>query len=110
LGLFSLQAADSRGPQNITITPNGAGATERLQDPDIEVRELERLINFDPVIGFKIMTLFSSPLYAMAGKIDSLSRAINLPDVPLSYGGDCGLALHTVISHERAQCDDIDCH
>jgi EAL and modified HD-GYP domain-containing signal transduction protein len=49
----------------------------KLQDPDIEMRELERLINLDPVIGFKIMTLLNSPLYAMVGKIESLRQAIN---------------------------------
>lgn len=50
---------------------------QQLQDPNIEMRELETVISSDPVLSFKTLKLVNAASYAKVAKIESINRAIN---------------------------------
>lgn len=49
---------------------------QRLQNPDIEMRELETIVGGDPVLSFKVLKLVNSASYARVTKIESIGQAI----------------------------------
>jgi EAL and modified HD-GYP domain-containing signal transduction protein len=50
----------------------------RLQNPEIETRELETIVGGDPVLSFKVLKLVNSASYARVAKIESIGQAINM--------------------------------
>ncbi len=50
---------------------------QKLQKPDVEIRELETVVCSDPVLSFKILKLVNAASYAKVAKIESIDRAIN---------------------------------
>lgn len=49
-----------------------------LQDPDVPVEKIERMIARDTVLSFKLLRLVNSAAFGLARKIDSLKQAIML--------------------------------
>lgn len=49
---------------------------QRLQNPDIEMLELETIVGGDPVLSFKILKLVNSASYSRVTKIESIKQAI----------------------------------
>ena len=50
---------------------------QKLQDPNIEMKQLEQVISSDPVLSFKTLKTVNAASYAKVAKIESISRAIN---------------------------------
>lgn len=49
-----------------------------LQDPDVPVEKIERMLARDTVLSFKLLRLVNSAAFGLARKIDSLKQAIML--------------------------------
>ena len=50
---------------------------QQLQNPSIEMKQLEHVISSDPVLSFKTLKTVNAASYAKVAKIESISRAIN---------------------------------
>jgi EAL and modified HD-GYP domain-containing signal transduction protein len=50
----------------------------RLQDPEVDMRELETLISRDVALSYKLLRLINSPFYGLPRKVDSLRQALSL--------------------------------
>ena len=48
----------------------------RLQQPEMDVHELQHLIAQDPGLAFKLLKLINSPFFGLNRQVDSLARAI----------------------------------
>ncbi|TPV97287.1 MAG: HDOD domain-containing protein [Myxococcales bacterium FL481] len=67
---------DGRKPR-LPMLPNvAARAMEVAGNPDVTVRELEALIQPDPMLTARIMSIANSPLYGRGGAIRSLRNAV----------------------------------
>lgn len=49
---------------------------QRLQDPEITVKEIEALIIKDPALTYKLLRIINSAAYTLANKVETLSQAI----------------------------------
>ncbi len=50
----------------------------RLQDPDVEFRELEEIISRDVALSYKLLRVVKAAFYGLPRKVDSLRRALLL--------------------------------
>ena len=48
----------------------------RLQDPDITIDEVEKLISYDITLSYKILRLINAAFYGLPKKVDSIQRAV----------------------------------
>lgn len=48
----------------------------RLQDPELDVNQLQHLIAQDPGLAVRLLRLINSPFFGLSRKVDSLARAI----------------------------------
>ncbi len=49
----------------------------KLQNPEIDMQELEQIVSGDPVLSFKVLKLVNSAGYTKAAKIESMRQAIS---------------------------------
>jgi EAL and modified HD-GYP domain-containing signal transduction protein len=50
--------------------------TQKLQDPDITVKQVEALVMQDPALTYKLLRIINSAAYALANRVKSLDQAI----------------------------------
>jgi c-di-GMP phosphodiesterase len=50
----------------------------KLQDPDIQMSQVDRLISLDPTLGYRVLKLVNSSYYALSVEITSIRQAIVL--------------------------------
>jgi EAL and modified HD-GYP domain-containing signal transduction protein len=48
----------------------------RIQDPEVDIQQVEELVSQDATLSYKLLRLINSAFYAMPGTVDSIRRAV----------------------------------
>lgn len=67
------------GIENLVSLPAACiRINEMVEDPRCSAEDMGRVINQDPALTARLLRIANSPLYGVAGKIDTVSRAVTL--------------------------------
>ena len=77
-GLFLLPPAPACRPRDRPEPPGLLRMASALQDPDIQLVELERLVSGDVALSYRLLKYINSAYFSLRGRISSIKQAVAL--------------------------------